>query len=259
MQGVVVGIVGGLGKPIVVPGPLGMVVGRMGCRGVLLGSPRIVVEGTGNEGATGSPGIAVRPGVAMGMEGNPGIVAGRMPGIEGTTGTVGLIGITGSMGTPGTGIAGLVGGTGTVGTAGFVSTGAGGTGIGRTGTGGTGTVGTMATGGRTGKVGTLGVPTGSAGKIGMGRVRLGNPGRPGNTNGSLDKIPAPVGKSVPELGVTPLDDPVGRLAIVVDGTIGAVSNKLVSISVAVGISIPKDFGRICKMTFAHEYRGLGCW
>lgn len=41
VQGVLVGIVGGVGRPIVVPGPLaGIVVGRMGCPGVLLGSPR---------------------------------------------------------------------------------------------------------------------------------------------------------------------------------------------------------------------------
>lgn len=94
----------------------------------------------------------------------------------------------------------------------------------------------------------------------MGRERLGDPGRPGNTNGSLGKIPAPIGTSVPELGVTLLGDPVGRLVIEVDGTIGAESNKLVSISVAVGNSIIlKDFGRVCKMTFAHGYRGLGCW
>lgn len=245
VQEVVVGIVEGLGKPMFVPGPLGMVVGRMGCPGILLGSPEIGVGGTGIEGATESPGIAGRPGVAMGIEGNPG----RMPGIGGTAGTVGLSGIIGR-----TGIAGLVGGTGTVGT-----TGTGGTGIGRTGTGGTGTVGTMGTGGLTGKFGTLGVPTGSAGKMGIGRERLGNPGRSGNTNGSLGTIPAPIGTSVSELGVTPLDDPVGRLAIVVDGTIGAVSNKLVSMSVAVEKSILKDFGRVCKMTFAHEYRGLGCW
>lgn len=241
VQGVVVGIVGGLGKPIVVPGPLGMVVGRMGCPGVLLGSPRIVVGGTGIEGTLGSPDIVGRPGVAVGT-----------PGIEGTTGTVGPIGIVIRMGTAGRGIAGLVGGTGTVGTAGIV----------RTGTGATGTVGTMATGGRTSNVGNLGVPPGSAGKMGMGRGKLGNPGRPvkaGNANGPLGKIPAPIVTSVPELGVTPLDGPAGRLAIAVDGTIGAVSNKLVSISVAVGISILKDFGRVCRMTFAHEYRGLGCW
>lgn len=246
VQGVLVGIVGGVGRPIVVPGPLGIVVGRMGCPGVLLGSPRIVVGGTGIEDTAGSPDIVGKPGVAMGMEENLGVVAGRMPGIEGTVAPIGIIG---RMGTAGTGIAGLVGGTGTVGTAGIV----------RTGTGGTGTVGTMATGGR---IGNLGVPVGSAGKMGMGRGRLGNPGRPvnaGNANGPLGKIPAPTGTSVPELGVTPLDDPVGTLAIAVDGTIGAVSNKLVSISAAVGISILKDFGRVCKMTFAHEYRGLGCW
>lgn len=229
VQEVVVGIVEGLEKPMFVPGPLGMAVGRMGCPGVLLGTPGIGVGGTGIEGATGSPGIAGRPGVAMGMEGNPG----RMPGIGGTAGTVGLIGIIGRMGTTGTGIARLVGGTGTVGT--------------------------MGTGGLTGKVGTLGVPTGSAGKMGMGREMIGKAGKLGNDNGSLGKIPAPIGTSVPELGVTTLDDPVGRLAIVVDGTIGAVSNKLVSISVAVGKSILKDFGLVCKMTFAHEYRGLGCW
>lgn len=96
----------------------------------------------------------------------------------------------------------------------------------------------------------------------IGRGRLGSPGRPANADnakGLLGEIPAPIGTSVPELGVTPLSDPVGRLAIAVDGTIGAVSNKLVSISVAVGISVLKDFGRVCKTTFTHEYSGLICW
>lgn len=110
VQEVVEEIVGGVGKPIVVPGPLGMVVGRMSCPCVLLGSPRIVEGGTGVEGTTGRPDIVGRPGVATGMEENPGIVPGRMPRFEGT------IGIIGRIGTAGTGIAGLVGGAGTVGT-----------------------------------------------------------------------------------------------------------------------------------------------
>lgn len=221
LQGVVAGNLGVVEKSMVAPVPLGVVVGR-------IGSPRIVVGGTGIEGTTGGPNIVDRPGVAVGMEENLGIVAGRMPYTEGTT-DIGIIGRTGTAG------------------------------VGTTGTGGTGTVGTMVTGGRTGNVGTT---MGSAERMGMGSGKLGNPGRPakaGNANGPLGVIPAPIGTSAPELGVTPLDGPVGRLAIAVDGTIGAVSNKLVSISVAVGISILKDSGRVCKITFAHEYRGLGCW
>lgn len=220
LQEVVAGNLGGVEKSMVTPVPFGVAVGRIGSLGVLLGSPRIVVGGTGIEGTTGGPSIVDRPGIAVGMEENLGIVAGRMPETEGTTGT------------------GIIGRTATAG-------------VGTTGTGGTGTVGTMATGGRTGNVGTP-----------MGSGRIGNPGRPakaGNANGPLGIIPAPIGTSAPELGVTPPDGPVGRFAIAVDGTIGAVSNKSVSISVAVGISILRDSGRVCKITFAHEYRGLGCW
>lgn len=65
---------------------------------------------------------------------------------------------------------------------------------------------------------------------------------------------------VPKLGVTPLDISVGwRVAAAVDGTMGAVNNKFVSTSVSVGIPMLEDFGRVCKITLAHEYMGLGCW
>lgn len=141
VQGVVAGIAGGVGKP-----PMEMVAGRFGSAGVPLGSPRVVVGGTGIEGTTGSPGIVGRPGFAVGMEEILGVVAGRMPG------TVDPIGILGTTGSAGREIAGIVEGTGTIGT----------TGIGRTGTGRTGTVGTMATGGRAGNVWTVGIPAGSA-------------------------------------------------------------------------------------------------
>lgn len=120
-------------------------------------------------------------------------------------------------------------------------------------------IGTTGTGGRTGNAGTVGTTTGSAGRMGVGRGKLGNPARPGS--GPLGVIPAPIDdKSGPKIGVTPLDISLGRrLAIAVDGTMGAVSNKLVSTSVAVGISMLKGFGRVCRITLAHEYRGLGCW
>lgn len=108
----------------------------------------------------------------------------------GTTG----IGGAGTVGTPGTGGTGIVGTTGVAGT-------------GTVGTAGIGMIGTTGTEGRTGNAGTVGTTTGSAGRMGVGRGKLGNPGRPGNASiGLLAVIPAPIDdKSVPKLGVTPLD------------------------------------------------------
>lgn len=213
------------------------------------------------------PGVVGITGGIMGRRGNAEIVGGA--GTEGTTCAVVEIGIadrTGLGGAETIGSAGT-GGTGTVGT-----TGTGGTGT--TGTRGTGIIGTTATGGRTGNVGIVGMTgtggrtgnvgivgtTGSVGRMGVGR-RSGKPDSVGTTIGPLGIIFAPIDNtSVPKLGVAALDMSVGRrLAITLAGTMGAVSNKLVSTSVAVGISVLKDFGRVSKRTFAHEYRGLGCW
>ena len=166
VQGVVMGVLRGVGKPVVAPGLLGTVVGR--------------------------------PGIDVGEPGNPGIVVGRI-------GTAGRLG----------GIVGIVGRT----------------------------------------------ATGSVGRMGVGRWKLGNSGRPGsagNTIGPLGVISPPIDSPVSKLGITPLDVPVGRLTIAVDGTMGPISNKLASTFVAVGIPTLKDFGWTCKVTFARIYKGLIC-